>query len=110
VLGDHLERRRAFEHESSGQQVVGDASKRIDVGPAVHLLAQCHLRRHIRRRSRRKTGSRRHRILAGQASNRFDQPKVEHLHEVLAQPYAPHVNVRRLDVTMHQSTGVSFFQ
>ena len=37
VLQEHLHRRVGLEHELAGQQVVGDAAERVDVGAAVDV-------------------------------------------------------------------------
>ena len=44
------------------------------------------------------------------SGDRLDQAEVEHLDEVVAQPEPPDVDVRRLDVAVHQAARVRLLQ
>ena len=51
VLQQHLHRRVCFEHELSGEQVVGDAAERIDDGAPIHVGSpENRFGRHVGRR------------------------------------------------------------
>ncbi len=110
MVDDHLHRARAFEDAPTGEQPIGDAAQRVDVGPTVDRLgAERHFRRHEPgsagegplHRERLRTPGRR-------ATLQLHQAEIEHLDEVDVE--AAQEEVGGLDVAMDEAGGVGLGQ
>jgi hypothetical protein len=109
MLRDRLEPVLRLEHHLPGEQVVSDAAHGVDVGARIDLLSQRDLRRHVGRRSRGQARRGLHRV-GTESGDRLHQPEVQHLHEVVAQADAADVDVRGLDVAMHEARCMRLLQ
>jgi hypothetical protein len=68
----------------------------------VDLLADCHFRRHVRRRPRSSADSRRERVSSLLFLDRLDETEVENLYEVAPDSNCSKVNVRGLDIAVDE--------
>src|SRR4029078_1297879 len=92
-----------FEHQLSGEQVVGDASERIDVRTPIDVgVAEDGFRRHIRRGAARGVVEGRQ-VVGTTAVVNLHQAEVEHLDEVVFEPHPADVDIGRFDVTVDKA-------
>ena len=105
----HRRGARFGEDQRPGEEVVGDAAERVDVGPPVDaLLAHGDLRRDVAGRARRDPLDREMGEFLG--LRRLHQAEIEHLHEVVLQRHLARHDVGRLQVAVHEAAGVGFLQ
>jgi hypothetical protein len=93
-----------LEHETACDQPVGHAAQSVDIGPPVDRVAQGHFGSHVRRGARGSALDSHADFISVQ---HFDQPKIEHLREVMLIAHPAEKNVRRLDVPMNHAVTVS---
>ena len=110
MLGDHLHRRVALEDLLAGEQVVGHAPERVDVRASIHAVAERHLGGHVAWRPQNETGLGGHRVLGASVSDGLHEAEVEDFDKVVDESEPSNMNIRRLDVPMHQAAGVGLGQ
>ena len=84
MLRHHLHRRVAVEDLLAREQVVGDASERVEVGASIDRVAQHHLGRHVAGRADDEPRLGRQRLLQAAIGDGLHQAEVEDLDEVVA--------------------------
>jgi hypothetical protein len=89
-----------------GQQPVGDTSQGVEIRAAVHELVHCDLRGCEGRRPSHEP--RRGQSGVPRLAFRAHETEVEHLDEVDVETHAAGLDVRRLDVPVHEPAGVRF--
>ena len=107
VLQHHLHRRVALEDQLASQQIVGNTSQGVDVGPPIDVcFAEDDLRRHIGRCAGRDVVQCQKGALRIGGSAHLDEAEVQNLDEVVLEPHAADVDIGRLDVAMNKSACV----
>ena len=94
------------------EQEIGDTSERVEVGASVELLAERHLRRHVGGGSRGEADGGDEELPLVRRGDRdlLDESEVEHFHEVVTEAQPADMDVRRLDVAMHETLGVCLLE
>ena len=101
ALGDDRLQRRPGERVPAGEHLVEDAAECEEVGAAVHRVARCLLRAHVRRRADRDTHLREGRRLRRRSDHRLADPEVRDDRVPLVQQ-----DVLGLDVAMDDVVAV----
>ncbi len=110
MLRNHLHRRVAVEDLLAGEHVVADAAERVEVSASIDGVAHHHFRGHVAGRADNEPGLSRQRLIQAAIGDRFHQAEVEDLDEVVYQAEPSDMDVRRLDVAMHETANVCLVQ
>ena len=111
MMREHFERRSPLKDPLAGHEPVGDASERVDVGARVDRPVAARLfRRQVARRAANRAFDGEIQLGRVTRSDRLDQAEVEHLDEVHFPSVTADVDVRRLDVAVHEPGLMSLGQ
>jgi hypothetical protein len=113
VIDQRLHLRAALEHRLAGEQEVGDAAERVDVGAMVHLLvADDHFGGHERGRADDpfERCERLRQVVRRPGAGHLDEAEVEDLDKVVLQSHSADEDVGGLDVAVHHPAAMSLGQ